>query len=171
MGWDQAPDTVARDITQICDRILQNHQPQGCLPKPSARDATTPVQTRLSARRNESAKKHAAPLRRAHETSPDGRPTKQERTGHGRYPLLASNSRRLLLFTRTACYFIFAAYRAGYRFSPACHAGPAAYHLPLVIRLAAKPSRWPGPAQAHVETESAIGNTAQHRLGVRVGYR
>ena len=58
MGWDQAPDTVARDLTHIYDRILQNHQPQGCLPKPLARDTTTPVQTRLSARRKESAKKN-----------------------------------------------------------------------------------------------------------------
>lgn len=34
------------------------------------------------------------------------RPAKQKRSGHGRYPFQASNHRRRLLFTRTACYFI-----------------------------------------------------------------
>jgi len=74
-------------------------------------------------------------------------------------------------YSRALLATFFAAYRAGCRFFPTCFAGPAAYHLPLFIRLAAKPSRWPKPAQARVETESAIANAAQHRLGVRMGYR
>jgi hypothetical protein len=43
------------------------------------------------------------------------------------------------------------------------------YHLSFALRPNHPAGR--NQPQARVETESAIGNTAQHRLGVRMGYR
>ena len=70
-------------------------------------DARAPEHTRLSAHRDRYAKKNAAPDRRAHETSLDSRPETQNRMGPIRRPALASNCRRPLLFTRTACCFTY----------------------------------------------------------------
>lgn len=113
------------------------------MPTAHSLDATAPEQTRLSARRQGSAKKHAAPYRRAHETSPDCRPAKQEWMGHGRYPILASEHRRPLLFTRTACCLFCAAFWAiKCRICrPACLASHAAFICHLLFALRPYSSR------------------------------
>ena len=113
--------------------------------------------------------------RRAHETSSNECPDDTDTDRAWEIPGPDVNPRRPLLFTRTACYFILCSLAGR---MPVLSPGlprPAAYQ-PLVIRLAA--NRFlPGSnapdiqAHAHVETESAIENSAQHRVGVRVRYR
>lgn len=144
MGWDQAPDTVVRDIKSTIE-FFKTAQPQGCLPKPPARDAKTPVQTRLSARRKELEKN----TQRRNGVRMRHRRTVARRNRNGRGMGDTPSWRQTAdacCYSRALLATFFAAYRAGCRFFPACFAGPAAYHLPLVIRLAAKPSRWPKPA-------------------------
>ena len=129
-------------------------------------DATAPGQTRLSARRG-NAKKNAAPYRRAHETSPDSRPTKQERRRYGRHPLLAPDRRRPLLFTRTACCIIFrSSFGAVKRriCCPLCLAVPAAFICHLLFALRPYASHRFSEAsenlpKTHDRTESAIDNS------------
>ena len=150
---------------------------------PGSLDARAPEQTRLSARRNRYAKKNAAPDRRAHETSLGSRPETQNRMGPIRRPALASNCRRPLLFTRTACCFTYLFCWCSF----VCQKTPDLssdlpcrpcrfFVLLLVSRLAANPvhpgapiNRNPGP---HARQDGICNrNTAQHHLGVRMRSR
>lgn len=123
-----------------------------------------PKPTRLSAHQMGLQKKtqHQTGVRMRHRWAK--RPAKQKRTGHGRRPFLTPNQRRPLLFTRTACYFIFGWSACGT--SMCAYIQPPfltafGYHLLLALRLVSSchfPNDQKGKtAQAHDATGSANG--------------
>ena len=89
------------------------------------------------------------------------KPAKQKWLEHGRYSFQASQPGRILLFTRTACYFILYSLLAIDR-----HDRLLAYYSNCYSPVG-EPG-WRKPAPHTRRTGSAIGNAAQHRFGVRM---
>lgn len=152
-------------------------QPCYCLPTIDSLDARAPNKQN-STHAEGICKKHAAPKRRAHETSPGCRSAKQKWMGHGSAPILASKHRRHLLFTRTACCIIFYSLLGQSRrfCCPACNSSPlllsATFYSPCGHPIPpASPMRRENQAQMHDKTGAAIGNAAQHRPGVHMRNR
>ena len=170
---DKHRTTASGDFTQNRPMATRQQRADGLF-----RGGKRHPQTRLSARRHGSAKKHAARygMRMRHRWT--NRPAKQKRKGQRDTPSWRQ-------ITDADCYsralltaLFFATCRAG---MPVLSSGllcqPCCFLIyPLVIRLAASlippaPNTLVAQAQTHVEMESAISNAAQHRLGVRMRYR